>query len=88
MEQQSQKYRGSQDGGLIYVHNRQRFRCETVTYLYERTVNFIPTGEYSSCYNFIDLPEDEWDRVINTNLKGLYLVGRRLPGIWRNMAAA
>ena len=23
----------------------------------------------SSCYNFIDLPVDEWDRVINTNLK-------------------
>jgi NAD(P)-dependent dehydrogenase (short-subunit alcohol dehydrogenase family) len=30
----------------------------------------------SSCYNFIDLPEDEWDRVININLKGLYLCGQ------------
>lgn len=30
----------------------------------------------SSCYNFIDIPEDEWDRVINTNLKGLYLCGQ------------
>ena len=30
----------------------------------------------STTRNFLDLPEDEWDQVLNVNLKGVYLCGQ------------
>jgi glucose 1-dehydrogenase len=38
----------------------------------------------STTRNFLDLPEDEWDRVIAVNLKGMYLIGQAAA---RHMAA-
>jgi NAD(P)-dependent dehydrogenase (short-subunit alcohol dehydrogenase family) len=38
----------------------------------------------STTRNFLDLPEDEWDRVLDVNLKGMYLMGQAAA---RHMAA-
>jgi NAD(P)-dependent dehydrogenase (short-subunit alcohol dehydrogenase family) len=39
----------------------------------------------SSGYNFLDLPESEWDRVVGINLKGQFVVGQIVA---RHMAAS
>ncbi len=36
-----------------------------------------------SRYDFVDLPESEWDRVINVNLKGYFLCGQQAARIMR-----
>jgi NAD(P)-dependent dehydrogenase (short-subunit alcohol dehydrogenase family) len=38
----------------------------------------------TSTYPFLELPEEEWDRVINTNLKGYFLCSQAVGGVMAN----
>ena len=43
---------------------------------YDRIHILVSVPGISTTRNFIDLPEDEWDRVLDVSLKGHYLCGR------------
>lgn len=48
----------------------------TAVQAYERIHILVSGVGISTTRNFLDLPEDEWDRVIDTSLKGMYLCGQ------------
>jgi len=50
---------------------------------FERIDVLFNNAGVSSRYDFLEMPESEWDRVVNTNLKGQFLVGQAVA---RHMA--
>ena len=52
---------------------------------YSRIHILVSVAGIATVRHFLDLPEDEWDRVLNVNLKGLYLCGQAVA---RHMAQA
>ncbi|MGH2521443.1 MAG: SDR family NAD(P)-dependent oxidoreductase [Anaerolineales bacterium] len=50
---------------------------------YERIHVLVSVAGIATVRHFLDLPEDEWDRVLDVNLKGLYLCGQ---AVGRHMA--
>lgn len=43
---------------------------------YDRIHILVSGPGISTTRNFLDLPEDEWDRVLDVSLKGMYLAGQ------------
>jgi NAD(P)-dependent dehydrogenase (short-subunit alcohol dehydrogenase family) len=43
---------------------------------YQRIHVLVSAPGISTTRNFLDLPEDEWDRVMDVSLKGMYLAGQ------------
>ncbi len=56
-----------------------------VLQVYGRIHILVSVAGIATVRHFLDLPEDEWDRVLAVNLKGLYLCGQAVA---RHMAQA
>jgi len=52
---------------------------------YERVHLLVCSAGIGPIHHFLDIPEDEWDRVLAVNLKGLFLCGQTVA---RHMAQA
>lgn len=52
---------------------------------YGRIQILVCAAGIATVRHFLDLPEDEWDHILNVNLKGLYLCGQAVA---RHMAQA
>lgn len=67
----------------------QRSQVETLvsaaSTAYGRIHVLVCAAGIATVRHFLDLPEDEWDRILNVNLKGLYLCGQTVA---RHMAQA
>src|SRR6516165_8339691 len=57
----------------------------TVLGAYPRIHILASVAGIATVRHFLDLPEEEWDRVLDVNLKGLYLCGQT---VGRHMAQA
>jgi NAD(P)-dependent dehydrogenase (short-subunit alcohol dehydrogenase family) len=72
-----------QGGGEALAVTVDVSRSEQVTDLFERAVTtftrihvLVAVPGISTARHFLDLPEDEWVRVLDVNLKSLYLCGQ------------